>query len=61
LKGLDTNLYENLESSFTQDYPNFEIILCVADERDPAVRVAKELVGKYPDVDAKLMIGIITS
>ncbi|KAJ7225685.1 hypothetical protein GGX14DRAFT_421704, partial [Mycena pura] len=32
LKGLDTNLYENLESTFTQEYPNFEILLSVADE-----------------------------
>ncbi|KAH9996461.1 glycosyltransferase family 21 protein [Russula vinacea] len=48
--GLDTNLFENLESSFMQDYPNFEILLSVADERDEALPV-------YPNVNARVIIG----
>ncbi|KAJ7294070.1 glycosyl transferase family 21-domain-containing protein [Mycena rebaudengoi] len=50
LKGLDTNLYENLESTFTQECPNFEILLSVAD-------VARELIAKYPDVNSRIIIG----
>ncbi|KAJ3989553.1 glycosyltransferase like family 2-domain-containing protein [Lentinula detonsa] len=57
LKGLDTNLYENLESTFTQEYPNFEILLCVADEDDQALPVVRELISKYPHVSAKISIG----
>ncbi|KIK70779.1 glycosyltransferase family 21 protein [Collybiopsis luxurians FD-317 M1] len=57
LKGLDTNLYENLESTFTQEYPNFEILLCVAHEDDQALPVVRDLVSKYPHVAAKILIG----
>jgi ceramide glucosyltransferase len=57
LKGLDANLYENLESTFTQEYPNFEIILSVADEQDQALPVARDLISKYPNVTARIMIG----
>ncbi|KAJ8475276.1 hypothetical protein ONZ45_g15670 [Pleurotus djamor] len=57
LKGLDTNLYENLESTFTQEYPNFEILLSVADENDQALPVVRELMAKHPNVDAKVIIG----
>jgi len=57
LKGVDCNLYENLVSSFLQDYPNFEIIFSVANENDPAIKVAKNLMKRYPKVDAKLIIG----
>ncbi|KAJ8594824.1 hypothetical protein M405DRAFT_729157 [Rhizopogon salebrosus TDB-379] len=57
LKGLDANLYENLESTFMQEYPNFEIILSVADERDQALPVARDIISKYPSVKAKLIIG----
>ncbi|KAH9937264.1 glycosyltransferase family 21 protein [Fomitopsis serialis] len=57
LKGLDTNLYENLESTFTQDYPNYEIFLCVADENDQALPIVRDLMAKYPNVNAHLMIG----
>ncbi|THV06011.1 hypothetical protein K435DRAFT_960801 [Dendrothele bispora CBS 962.96] len=57
LKGLDTNLYENLESTFTQEYPNYEILLSVADEDDQALSVVRELMSKYPNVDAKIVIG----
>lgn len=57
LKGLDANLYENLESTFTQEYPNFEIILSVADEQDQALPVARELISKYPSINARVIIG----
>jgi ceramide glucosyltransferase len=50
-------LYENLESTFTQEYPNFEIILSVADEQDQALPVARDLISKYPNVTARIMIG----
>lgn len=58
LKGLDTNLYENLESTFKQEYPNFEILLALADEDDQALPVARELVSKYPNVNARIIIGL---
>ncbi|TFK56550.1 glycosyltransferase family 21 protein [Heliocybe sulcata] len=57
LKGLDTNLYENLESTFTQEYPNYEIILSVAEENDQALPVVRDLIAKYPRRDAKVVIG----
>ncbi|KIJ30324.1 glycosyltransferase family 21 protein [Sphaerobolus stellatus SS14] len=57
LKGLDANLFENLESSFTQDYPKFEILLSVSNENDRAIPVVEELISKYPNVDATLIIG----
>jgi len=57
LKGFDTNLPENLESSFKQDYPNFEILFSVADEDDEALPVVHELISKYPDVNARVIIG----
>ncbi|KZT02420.1 glycosyltransferase family 21 protein [Laetiporus sulphureus 93-53] len=57
LKGLDTNLYENLESTFTQEYPNFEIFLCLEDEQDQAFSVVRDLIEKYPNVNAHIIIG----
>ncbi|KAH8119952.1 glycosyl transferase family 21-domain-containing protein [Phellopilus nigrolimitatus] len=57
LKGLDTNLFENLESTFTQEYSNFEILLSVADADDQALSVVRSLLEKYPQVDAKVVIG----
>ncbi|GAA6059526.1 hypothetical protein JCM10212_006024 [Sporobolomyces blumeae] len=57
LRGLDTNLYENLEASFLQDYPNFEIIFSVAEQGDAAIAIVQELMERYPKVDARLIIG----
>lgn len=57
LKGLDTNLYENLESTFTQEYPNYEIFLSVDHEDDQALPIVRELIAKYPNVNAHVMIG----
>ncbi|KAG5647579.1 hypothetical protein DXG03_008932 [Asterophora parasitica] len=57
LKGLDTNLYENLESTFQQEYPNYEIIFSVAEENDQALPIVRELMSKYPRVQTAVIIG----
>ncbi|GAA5830219.1 hypothetical protein JCM11251_001272 [Rhodosporidiobolus azoricus] len=57
LRGLDCNLYENLEASFLQDYPRFEIIFSVAEEGDAAIPIVEELQRKYPKVESKLIVG----
>ncbi|KAF9423774.1 hypothetical protein BGZ76_003599 [Entomortierella beljakovae] len=57
LRGIDSNMYDNLASSFRQDYPRFEVIFSVAHQNDPAVVVVKDLMKKYPNVDARLIIG----
>ncbi|KAL4241692.1 Ceramide glucosyltransferase [Abortiporus biennis] len=57
LKGLDANLYENLESTFTQEYPNYEIFFTVEDEYDQALGVVRDLIAKYPNVKAEVIIG----
>ncbi|KAF9584157.1 hypothetical protein BGW38_007386 [Lunasporangiospora selenospora] len=50
-------MYENLASSFCQDYPRFEIIFSVAQPNDPAIAVVQELMKQYPNVDARLITG----
>ncbi|KAF9088732.1 hypothetical protein BGX23_007138 [Mortierella sp. AD031] len=57
LRGIDCNMYENLASSFCQDYPLFEIVFSVAQPSDPAIAVVKDLMKQYPKVDARLIIG----
>ncbi|TKC45176.1 hypothetical protein EI555_020289 [Monodon monoceros] len=57
LKGIDPNLINNLETFFELDYPKYEVLLCVQDHDDPAIDVCKKLLGKYPNVDARLFIG----
>lgn len=57
LKGLDPHLEECLESAFRQNYPQFEILLSVADAQDPAADVARRLIAKYSSIPARLIVG----
>ena len=50
-------MYENLESSFLQDYTNFEIIFSVAEEGDAAIPIVRQLMQKYPKVPSRLIVG----
>ncbi|GAB5047223.1 ceramide glucosyltransferase [Thermodesulfovibrio sp. TK110] len=50
LKGLDDNLFDNLESFCKQDYPHYEVILSIEDRNDPAFRVAEKIRNKYPSL-----------
>ncbi|ORY37636.1 hypothetical protein BCR33DRAFT_721370 [Rhizoclosmatium globosum] len=59
LKGADSNLRDNLESTFLLEYPKYEIMFSVAEATDPAIAVVKDLMEQYPNVDAKLIVGDI--
>lgn len=56
LRGLDDNLFDNLASFCTQDYPSYEIILCLQDFNDPACKVAKKIQDKYPDRNISIVV-----
>ena len=55
LHGLEPDLEANLESFFTQDYPDFEVIFGARDQADPALAVVRQLHKKYPKVKAKIV------
>jgi len=57
LKGLDDNLFDNLESLCIQDYPEYEIIFSLQDHNDPAYKVARKIKDKYPDKDISVITG----
>lgn len=57
LMGVDPNLYSNLETFFTMDYPLYELLFCVEDESDPVLMLVNKLIDKYQNVDTKLFIG----
>ena len=56
LRGLGSNLFENLESFCIQDYPHYEIIFSLQDHNDPAYNVALEIKEKYPDRDITVLV-----
>jgi len=56
LFGADAGLEENLRSFFVQDYLTFELLLAVNRDEDPGATVARQLMGEFPHVPAKLII-----
>ncbi|MGA2192919.1 MAG: ceramide glucosyltransferase [Nitrospirota bacterium] len=55
LKGIDDNLFDNLESFCKQDYPEYEIVFALRDLTDPACKVALKVKDKYPDQDITIV------
>src|SRR5215467_10107682 len=39
------------------DYPSYEIIFCVAHERDPVAPIVRALMAAHPHVRARLLVG----
>src|SRR5579859_1963110 len=56
LAGLDLDLESNLRSFFEQDYPAFEILFAVRDEKDPAAEVVARLQREFPAVPSRLLV-----
>ncbi|MFT7578168.1 MAG: ceramide glucosyltransferase [Alphaproteobacteria bacterium] len=57
VRGLDQYDMVTLGSSFSLDYPDYELIFCCADATDPAVSAIRELMEANPESKAQLLIG----
>jgi ceramide glucosyltransferase len=57
VRGLDFGSYENFASFCRMDYPEYEILFAVNDERDPAVPVIKRVIAEFPRRQIQLLVG----
>lgn len=55
--GLDQHDALTLGSTFTLDYPRYDIVFCAAQPGDPAVALVKQLMQRYPHIPARLLVG----
>lgn len=56
LRGLDDNLFDNLSSFCTQNYPEYEVLFALQDYNDPAYKVAKKVRDKYPGSNITIIV-----
>jgi ceramide glucosyltransferase len=54
--GAEPRLYENLETFFQQDYPNYEVIFGARSLNNDALRTVAELRAKYPHVRSSIVL-----
>ena len=57
VRGLDFGSYENFASFCQLDYPAYEILFAVNDERDPAVSVIQRVIADFPTRRIGLLVG----
>lgn len=51
----NSNALRNLECLFELDYPKFEVLICLPDDKNKdLVTCIQDLLGRYSDIDAKL-------
>ncbi len=55
--GIENAIEETLSSGFALDYPDYEIVFCVAERDDPVVPVIERLILEHPAVPARLLFG----
>jgi ceramide glucosyltransferase len=56
LHGSEPQLEENLESFFTQDYPEFEVLFAVDHEEDAALPIARRVMERHPERPSQVIV-----
>ncbi|WP_374332995.1 glycosyltransferase [Aestuariivirga sp.] len=57
LCGLEHFSRQTLASTFAIDYPDYEILFCVAEAADPILPLVREAIAAHPGRDARLLVG----
>ncbi len=55
--GIENHVEETLASALALDYPDYEIVFCVAAERDPVIPLIRRLMDAHPQVPTRLLVG----
>ena len=55
--GIEAFSRETLGSSFALDYPNYELLFCVARADDPVTAIVYRLIDAHPEIPARLLVG----
>lgn len=55
LHGADPGLEAYLETFFTQDYPEYEILFCARSPEDAGLETARRVAARYPQIPAKFL------
>ena len=53
LHGSEPDLEANLSTFFEQDYPDYEILFCAADELDAGLEIARHAAAHYPQIQTR--------
>ena len=57
LHGMEPQLERNLESFFEQEYAgDFELLFCASSEADEALKLARKVATRYPQVTARFLV-----
>lgn len=55
--GIENHLEATLRSGLTLDYPNYEVLFCLATADDPALPLIRRLIAAHPQARAQVLIG----
>ncbi|MGA3032412.1 MAG: glycosyltransferase [Terracidiphilus sp.] len=56
LHGAEPGLEQYLESFFSLDYPNFEILFCARTGDDAGLRIAREVAAMHPKIPVRFLV-----
>jgi ceramide glucosyltransferase len=55
--GIENFTEDTLRSALVLDYPDYEVVFCVARSTDAVVPVVRRLIADHPNVPARLLVG----
>lgn len=57
MRGIENFTDETLEAAFRLDWPDYELIFCLADADDPAIKVIRKVAAVYPKIEMRILTG----